>query len=142
MSRDKTREAVRREKHPMRARMVGADFGDNTATFEMIGDYYAAGGEYVITPAESIATLSPPAPSAEVAALVEWQPIESAPRDGTRILTWCPQSTDFTRKLNINWFKDGVWQKNANSLGHVPTHWMPLPAPPQPFTDAQEVERE
>jgi hypothetical protein len=91
-----TRETVKREKHPMRGRMVGADFGDNTATFEMIGDYYAASGEYVITPAESIAALSPPAPSAEVAALVE----AKAEIDRLNAIINSPQSDDFLRAVS------------------------------------------
>jgi hypothetical protein len=37
------------DRHPMRGRMATADFSEDTVTFRMIGDYYAAAGEYVIT---------------------------------------------------------------------------------------------
>lgn len=52
----------------------------------------------------------------------QWQPIETAPRDGTEILgyreglgTWI-----------VNWDPD----EQDFSPGWTPTHWMPLPEPP------------
>lgn len=38
-------------KSPMLGRMIEADFEKNTITFEMVGEYYAASGEYEIRPA-------------------------------------------------------------------------------------------
>jgi hypothetical protein len=86
---------------------------------------------------------APPAPSAEVAALVEWQPIVSAPKDGTFVLL-----TDARYPachLIAQWSR-GSWWGQRTSTGRCivwekATHWVPLPAPPQPFTDAQEVGR-
>jgi hypothetical protein len=44
-------------KPPMRGRMIEGDFEANTATFEMIGDYYLSAGEFLIVPiARSTAT--------------------------------------------------------------------------------------
>lgn len=66
------------------------------------------------------------AQAAEIAALRQpWQPIETAPKDGTRVLLSTP-----TGKIADGAFyqRYGVW-----SWPYVmanPTHWMPLPAPP------------
>lgn len=64
----------------------------------------------------------------------EWQPIETAPKDGSTVLTFrlfngAPQIAD------AKWFSDaGEWGQRSwryPSEGG-PTHWMPLPATPQP----------
>ena len=51
----------------------------------------------------------------------QWQPIESAPRDGTIIDVWVP---GHGRECDV-WYDDG-W-----SFPVIPTHWMPIPAPPK-----------
>ncbi len=68
----------------------------------------------------------------------EWQPIETAPRDGTRILGYSP-SKDAT-VCETWWVEDylqdewgvyiGGWDDDWD-LNRKPTHWMPLPEPPQ-----------
>ena len=85
----------------------------------------------------------------------EWQPIESAPKDGTRILVVWPGDT-----IGVAWWKTNPrldremdakeaeavaafgWQASYFSDSDEmddydtsipsaqPTHWMPLPAPP------------
>jgi hypothetical protein len=55
-----------------------------------------------------------------------WQPIESAPIDGTVLLV------HGARGVELGWCVHGRWYwHGGNSLVDVPTHWMPLPEPPQ-----------
>lgn len=75
----------------------------------------------------------------------EWKPIESAPKDGTRVLV-----TDGVETEVADWYvrpypdryierPDGLFEKaptefaqgywNCNDC-QKPTHWMPLPLPP------------
>jgi hypothetical protein len=71
-----------------------------------------------------------------------WQPIETAPKDGTRVLVFwadgrkCP--------VDVSWYWDHHdieygkvvrtyqrWMSNRYAAnGPPPTHWMPLPKPP------------
>lgn len=59
---------------------------------------------------------------------INWQPIETAPRDGTDILVFQPQYGE----CFCAFYNSGCWWQF--SLLHVlkdePTHWMPLPEPP------------
>lgn len=74
-----------------------------------------------------------------------WQPIETAPKDGTRILVW---SDELYQKPYIAWYgEDSGFHElppgyewltgdgDSNSYGYYytpckPTHWMPLPDAP------------
>lgn len=64
-----------------------------------------------------------------------WRPIETAPKDGTQILAWAPdfypgfygvaewaEKQDWRPETVAGWF----WNYATR-----PTHWMPLPTPPQ-----------
>lgn len=54
-----------------------------------------------------------------------WQPIETAPRDGTRFL-WCADGGEYTR---CRWSYSVVrWPEYKECFSEG--HWMPLPAPP------------
>ena len=59
-----------------------------------------------------------------------WQPIETAPRDGTPILSF-----DGTDMAVIEWAY-GAWRVAVDEYGvnqieaTPPTHWQPLPTPP------------
>lgn len=74
-----------------------------------------------------------------------WLPIASAPRDGTKILAYCQPRHVETGKpmsfsyINVVWwrgerFKDSEWKwrHSLNDGAAEPTHWMPLPLPPEP----------
>ncbi len=72
-----------------------------------------------------------------------WQPIETAPRDGTRILLFQPEEISRGRVLHRAVL--GHWVACAHSgwvsdgLQHAePTHWMPLPEAPADEEDERE----
>lgn len=59
---------------------------------------------------------------------MNWQPIETAPRDGTEVLVWDEDGPDFFL---------GHWDLSFRSwlsdyFDEIsPTHWMPLPPAPK-----------
>jgi hypothetical protein len=67
----------------------------------------------------------------------EWQPIETAPKDGARVLLgrFAPRM-DRHGYCAVDWYrqaKDGngfIGFGKFNMTFWPPTHWMPLPAPP------------
>ena len=68
---------------------------------------------------------------------MQWQPIETAPRDGTRVLVyarldppekWHEALRDIPPVMAVaSWHPDGGW---CVCEVRDATHWMPLPAPP------------
>lgn len=65
---------------------------------------------------------------------MDWQPIETAPRDGSRILLWVADGGDdhqggicFGRRYE----KSGRVQGEGMTGDWQFTHWMPLPPPPK-----------
>lgn len=72
--------------------------------------------------------------AAEQMAKHQWQPIESAPRDGTSVLVACSHGLYSVawEDHNIEW-----WHVDDNKHGPYPlrgsgpTHWMPLPPAPE-----------
>jgi hypothetical protein len=83
----------------------------------------------------------------------EWQPIETAPKDGTTVLLWQPAKVSAWCKeggyLHLSrWYvhyengapskyREPEWYQNDMSGGFggycgplTPTHWMPMPPPP------------
>jgi hypothetical protein len=78
---------------------------------------------------------------------MEWQPIETAPKDVDRILIadagavevgeWVPWTT-YVSDLQAGWrdakYEDGdEWgsKRTFDQNKRQPTHWMPLPSPPK-----------
>jgi hypothetical protein len=71
---------------------------------------------------------------------MEWQPIESAPKDGQYVIVTyfpangrAPVRISWWGKYQIesgDWF-DGWRISHRKPLRFSPTHWMPLPKPPQ-----------
>jgi len=73
---------------------------------------------------------------------MQWQPIDTAPKDGTNVLLFC--TTAVMPKTDIyllcggepfESFEVGWWNDDTSEWETVycapPTHWMPLPAKPQ-----------
>lgn len=61
-----------------------------------------------------------------------WRPIEAAPKDGTRIICWGPRLSVAECEWRPAWagYPAGWYRSNQPPEVH-PTHWMPLPAPPE-----------
>jgi hypothetical protein len=57
--------------------------------------------------------------------MMDWQPIETAPRDERVVLLWCP----YVRNLYgvLGEFAVGC---SEDRIFNAATHWMPLPSPP------------
>lgn len=88
-------------------------------------------GEYARNLLEAGATETPlyATPQAQTAVVEAWQPIESAPRDGTRFLAWCPYVGRAI--MRIHGLHRETWAIDpSGKLGCQPTHWMKLPEPP------------
>ena len=65
-------------------------------------------------------------------AMGEWQPIETAPKDGTRVLVVERGTVSIADWFDGNGWEPGAcwWATDSGSLRDV-THWMPLPEPPR-----------
>jgi hypothetical protein len=76
--------------------------------------------------------------------MTEWQPIETAPKDGSDILLWCPNmiKSDPAGALVGHWYKDSHnprwhisnvcgWEWECDLNYEKATHWQPLPEPPK-----------
>lgn len=76
---------------------------------------------------------------------LEWQPIETAPKDGSWVLVaypcfLCGEKTDAMSVFIARWAPPFLWDSftkvwiSANDCtlieNYTPTHWMPLPSPP------------
>lgn len=75
--------------------------------------------------------------------MAEWQPIDTAPRDGTVVLVYPPTFTSNGQTCSAARFDDDrysqrprpCWKRDdaihiTTSRDKPPTHWMPMPAPP------------
>jgi hypothetical protein len=64
-----------------------------------------------------------------------WQPIETAPKDGTHFLTWdsfygIRKGRHYARSDHDDWLSYLDAFGNSHKGGMRATHWRPLPAPP------------
>ena len=72
--------------------------------------------------------------------MTEWQPIETAPKDGTWILGYHPKEWPIICWYMVcitdpmgNHYEHEAWHRMNGagvSMFNSPTHWMPLPEPP------------
>lgn len=59
----------------------------------------------------------------------QWQPIETAPKDGTLVLTWGECRAQYAVSYwDEEWLTD-FREKGGYQIVYA-THWMPLPEPP------------
>jgi len=62
-----------------------------------------------------------------------WQPIETAPKDGSLVLTWGSSRAQYSVSYWDD--QDEFWATDYREKGNVSmvyaTHWMPLPEPPK-----------
>jgi hypothetical protein len=68
----------------------------------------------------------------------EWKPIESAPRDGTKIIVFVPDAKYHEQVGEASWldsYEEWRWANNSCSccwgeMAGKPVMWQPLPPPP------------
>lgn len=89
-----------------------------------------------------------------------WQPIASAPKDGTRIVLYCASVRDKSEQARVGKCEVDFWHNSKehdfigwgkfNATFWPPTHWMPLPILPKvgdlpfgadekPYINASEI---
>jgi hypothetical protein len=72
----------------------------------------------------------------------QWMPIETAPKDGTRIDLWAKAWLPAFDRFEFRRFADCVWMTGDSMINRppywlnldkewYPTHWMPLPEGPE-----------
>lgn len=65
-----------------------------------------------------------------------WQPIGTAPKDGTPVDLWCRVRNGRPVRLTNMWFTPSTgWRTDKRNewkeqIAKDATHWMPLPPPP------------
>lgn len=62
----------------------------------------------------------------------EWKTIESAPKDGTKILAWPCYSSGVHQVFWHEGPRRSGWKDKLGFVPVPPTHWIPTPAPPTP----------
>lgn len=63
----------------------------------------------------------------------EWQPIATAPKDGTEFYTWNGRRQHVARfdKVENEWVSSFATVTKRLPLSPQPNHWMPLPEAPK-----------
>jgi len=81
---------------------------------------------------------------AEAVARERWQPIETAPKDGTLFDAWCVpvgiSGTGEGRVTDCWWFAGRFWNFDYNAEAREVfnlTHWQPLPVPPAAIRETE-----
>lgn len=67
--------------------------------------------------------------------VMDWQPLETAPKDGTPILIWRGASLSHNKMITpivvARWQRHYFQPVGTSTSAYGATHWMPLPEPPQ-----------
>lgn len=65
---------------------------------------------------------------------MDWQPIETAPKEG-QILLCCMTPGEWSRRkpgyMGVDEWDEAIGWGSFNKHHFPPTHWMPLPEPPK-----------
>ena len=61
--------------------------------------------------------------------MTDWQPIETAPKDGSCVLAWFDEAK---HHFLLYWLND-AWRFKSTHIKPItdPSHWMPLPEEPK-----------
>lgn len=117
----KTAPAVAVSREEMAERLFGTDWPNDKWDRFKDGDHAK----------ERYLRMADTALSAQVQDVAGWQPIETAPKDGSKFIAWHPHGyVDFfhwQKHENTGW-RDSFIQVYREGSG--PAHWMPLPASP------------
>lgn len=74
---------------------------------------------------------------------MNWQPIETAPKDGSRFLSYsserCKRCPPWASGVSVIHWDGEWWMLTDGSHLHSPTHWIPLPEPPAEFFGAGDA---
>ena len=67
-------------------------------------------------------------------AATKWRPIETAPRDGARVLGLWISAPGGRNRCEVTAYIDvlGWTSDDGDCEWESPTHWLPLPPPPEP----------
>ena len=71
----------------------------------------------------------------------KWQPIETAPKDGTSVILGCNYDRLGKIRVTCAWYEREIWTEAKHwdddaddwlflECAFRPSHWMPLPSPP------------
>jgi hypothetical protein len=82
--------------------------------------------------------MTPPSIADVLSRAAEWQPIETAPKDGANVVVYARRGSNGTIRrtrrgcmASVAHFEAGWgWLSSPGDYQLYPTHWMPLPAPP------------
>ena len=73
--------------------------------------------------------------------VARWEPIETAPKDGTRMLLHQPQVPEDSDPVTVGaWlpaYEDPGWLMETGEVWLCPTHWTPLPPSPPEADNAE-----
>lgn len=100
------------------------------ATKEMVNAAWNKGKDLRMTglPSDFRAVIEAALSAAPAPPATGWQTMETAPRDGTRVLLWSPkwEAAATAQFYGTHWKING----QMGPLVHPPTRWMPLPTAP------------
>jgi len=108
-------------------------YADNRMAQEDIDDLHAAWSAFTLGNFSAIRA------ALQQAAEMQWQPIETAPRDGTEILSHGGILYWRNDACGGGWYTITGINYPGRCVAWEVTHWMPLPKPPEPAAEKEGV---